>query len=112
MLIYPLFIIHNANEETLIPSLSTQYDLGTNPLISFVTPLVSKGLRSVMLFGVPLRSSAKDMRGMAADDVSSPVIQAIQVLRNQFPRLYIYTDVCFCEYTSHGHFGIGIEDGI
>ncbi|KAI9928493.1 Aminolevulinate dehydratase [Aspergillus wentii] len=73
--------------------------------------LTKKGLRSVILFGVPLHPSAKDALGTAADDPAGPVIQAIRLLRSRFPQLYIVTDVCLCEYTSHGHCGILKEDG-
>ncbi|KAJ5951452.1 uncharacterized protein N7479_009865 [Penicillium vulpinum] len=111
MLIYPLFITDNPDEETLIPSLPNQCRRGINRLVPFLAPLVRKGLRSVMLFGVPLHPSAKDALGTAADDPDGPVIQAIRLLRSRFPQLYITTDVCLCEYTSHGHCGILREDG-
>lgn len=111
MLIYPLFITDNPDEETPIPSLPNQYRRGVNRLVSFLSPLVRKGLRSVILFGVPLQPSAKDALGTAADDPAGPVIQAIRLIRSRFPQLYITTDVCLCEYTSHGHCGILREDG-
>lgn len=111
MLIYPLFMTDNPDEEALIPSLPGQYRRGINRLVPFLTPLVRKGLRSVILFGVPLAPSAKDALGTAADDPSGPVIQTIRLLRAQFPDLYIVTDVCLCEYTSHGHCGILRDDG-
>ncbi|KAJ5369584.1 Delta-aminolevulinic acid dehydratase [Penicillium cosmopolitanum] len=111
MLIYPLFITDNPDEETPIPSLPNQYRRGVNKLIPFLAPLIRKGLSSVMLFGVPLHPSAKDALGTSADDPSGPVISAIRLLRTRFPKLYITTDVCLCEYTSHGHCGILREDG-
>ncbi|KAJ5808934.1 tetrapyrrole biosynthesis porphobilinogen synthase [Penicillium riverlandense] len=111
MLIYPLFITDNPDEATPIPSLPNQCRWGINRLVPFLTPLVRKGLRSVILFGVPLHPSAKDALGTAADDPEGPVIQAIRLLRSHFPHLYIVTDVCLCEYTSHGHCGILREDG-
>ncbi|KAJ5086294.1 hypothetical protein NUU61_007601 [Penicillium alfredii] len=85
MLMYPLFITDNPDEETPIPSLPNQY--------------------------LPLQPSAKDALGTAADDPEGPVIQSIRLLRSRFPQLYITTDVCLCEYTSHGHCGILREDG-
>jgi porphobilinogen synthase len=71
---------------------------------------VQKGLRSVILFGVPFKCE-KDARGTPADDPQGPVILAIEKLRALFPTLFIATDVCLCEYTSHGHCGILHEDG-
>lgn len=111
MLIYPLFITDNPDEETPIPSLPNQCRRGLNRLVPFLAPLVRKGLRSVMLFGVPLNPTVKDPLGTAADDPSGPVIQAIRLLRAQFPNLYITVDVCLCEYTTHGHCGILYDDG-
>ncbi|KAI9867153.1 MAG: Aminolevulinate dehydratase [Trichoglossum hirsutum] len=111
MLIYPLFISDQADEETLIPSLPNQYRRGVNKIIPFVEPLVQKGLQSVILFGVPLAPGSKDAYGTAADDPQGPVIQTIRLLRARFPQLFITADVCLCEYTSHGHCGILREDG-
>jgi porphobilinogen synthase len=111
MLIYPLFISDRPDEETLIPSLPGQYRRGINTLVSFLTPLIAKGLKSVILFGVPLAPGAKDALGTAADDAKGPVIQSIKLLRRSFPDLFIVVDVCLCEYTSHGHCGILRDDG-
>ena len=111
MLIYPLFITDNPSEITPIPSLPNQSRRGVDTLVAFLQPLVAKGLRSVILFGVPLHPSAKDALGTAADDPEGPVIKGIQVLRRAFPQLFIVADVCLCEYTSHGHCGILRDDG-
>lgn len=111
MLIYPLFITDNPDEETLIPSLPNQYRRGLNRIVPFLRPLVAKGLRSVILFGVPLEVSAKDALGTAADDPVGPVMSAIALIRRHFPQLFVVADVCLCEYTSHGHCGILRDDG-
>jgi porphobilinogen synthase len=111
MLIYPLFVSDNDDDETLIPSLPNQHRRGVNRLIPFLEPLVRAGLRSVILFGVPLRPGTKDALGTAADDPRGPVIRSIQMLRARFPQLFICADVCLCEYTSHGHCGILRDDG-
>ncbi|RKU45710.1 Aminolevulinate dehydratase [Coniochaeta pulveracea] len=111
MLIYPLFISDQDDEEVLIPSLPNQYRRGINRLVPFLEPLVRKGLQSVILFGVPLAPGVKDALGTAADDPEGPVIKSIRLLRERFPQLYICADVCLCEYTSHGHCGILREDG-
>ncbi|KAL9585631.1 MAG: hypothetical protein Q9212_001414 [Teloschistes hypoglaucus] len=111
MLIYPLFISDTPNEETLIPSLPNQHRRGLNKVVPHLAPLVAKGLRSVILFGVPARPDVKDALGTAADDPEGPVIQTIRLLRKHFPSLFIVADVCLCEYTSHGHCGILRDDG-
>lgn len=111
MLVYPLFITDNADEETVIPSLPNQHRRGLNKLVAFLEPLIRRGLKSVILFGVPLHPTAKDALGTAADDPKGPVIAGIRLLRKRFPELYIIADVCLCEYTSHGHCGILRDDG-
>jgi porphobilinogen synthase len=111
MLIYPLFISDQPDEETLIPSLPNQHRRGLNKVVAFLEPLVEKGLRSVILFGVPIAPGCKDALGTAADDPDGPVIQAIRLLRRRFRDLFIVADVCLCEYTSHGHCGILRDDG-
>jgi porphobilinogen synthase len=111
MLILPLFITDNDDEETLIPSLPGQHRRGINKIVPFLEPLIRKGLRSVILFGVPLATGVKDALGTAADDPKGPVIASIRLLRQRFPQLFICADVCLCEYTSHGHCGILRDDG-
>ncbi|KAL8694561.1 MAG: hypothetical protein Q9218_000817 [Villophora microphyllina] len=111
MLIYPLFISDSSNEDSVIHSLPNQHRRGLNKVVPHLTPLVAKGLRSVILFGVPARPDVKDALGTAADDPDGPVIQTIRLLRKHFPSLFIVADVCLCEYTSHGHCGILREDG-
>ncbi|KAI9701545.1 MAG: Aminolevulinate dehydratase [Candelina mexicana] len=111
MLVYPLFISDQENEEMLIPSLPNQHRRGINKLVPFLEPLIRKGLRSVILFGVPISDGVKDALGTAADDPQGPVIQSIRLLRARFPDLFIVADVCLCEYTSHGHCGILRNDG-
>ena len=111
MLIYPLFITDQPDEETLIPSLPNQHRRGINRLAAHLDPLIAKGLRSVILFGVPTLAGTKDTFGTAADDPKGPVIKAIKLLRRQYPDLFVVADVCLCEYTSHGHCGILRQDG-
>ncbi|CCF58964.1 hypothetical protein KAFR_0F03680 [Kazachstania africana CBS 2517] len=111
MLIFPLFISDNPNDETPIDSLPNIKRFGANKIVQYLRPLIEKGLRSVILFGVPLKENVKDPVGTAADDPDGPVIQGIKVLRQAFPDLYIICDVCLCEYTSHGHCGVLYDDG-
>ena len=111
MLIYPLFVSDQPDEEVLIPSLPDQQRIGINKVVPVLEPLVRKGLRSVILFGVPMAAGVKDALGTAADDPKGPVISAIRLIRQRFPQLFITADVCLCEYTSHGHCGILRDDG-
>ncbi|KAK5110763.1 Aminolevulinate dehydratase [Meristemomyces frigidus] len=111
MLIYPIFITDNPDESEAIPSLPGQRRMGLNKVVPFLQPLVAKGLRSIILFGVPLAPTAKDTLGTAADDPQGPVIAGIRLVRKHFPQLFVVADVCLCEYTTHGHCGILHEDG-
>jgi len=110
MFMYPIFITDDPEASVVIPTLPGQRRWGVNKLESFIGPLVQKGLKSVILFGVPFNCE-KDGCGTPADDPCGPVIQAIKKLRVLFPSLYIACDVCLCEYTSHGHCGLLNDDG-
>jgi len=107
---YPIFITDDPDASVEIASLPNQRRWGVNKLEGFLGPLVQKGLKSVILFGVPFKCE-KDGRGTPADDPEGPVILAIKLLRKLYPHLYIATDVCLCEYTSHGHCGLLNDDG-
>jgi len=107
---YPIFITDDPDASVVIQSLPNQRRWGVNQLDGFIGPLVKKGLKSVILFGVPLNCE-KDGRGTPADDSNGPVILAIKKLRELYPSLYIACDVCLCEYTSHGHCGLLNSDG-
>lgn len=110
MLMYPIFITDEPDAEVEIKSLPGQKRWGLNNLERFLQPLVAKGLKSVILFGVPLHLP-KDSRGSPADDPQTPVILATQLIRRVFPHLVVACDVCLCEYTDHGHCGEMREDG-
>ncbi|EGV60079.1 Aminolevulinate dehydratase [Yamadazyma tenuis] len=110
MFIFPLFVSDEPDEETPMESLPKMKRFGTNKIVAYVDTLVKKGLRSVILFGV-VKQEAKDEVGTAADDPNGPVIVTIKLLKKHFPDLYVMCDVCLCEYTSHGHCGVLLEDG-
>jgi len=110
MFMYPIFITDDPKASVVIPTLPGQSRWGVDRLEGFLGPLVKKGLKSVILFGVPFKCQ-KDGRGTPADDPEGPVILAIKRIRHLFPDLYIAADVCLCEYTSHGHCGLLHGDG-
>ncbi|KDQ57816.1 hypothetical protein JAAARDRAFT_194086 [Jaapia argillacea MUCL 33604] len=110
MLMYPIFITDDPSACVEIKSLPGQCRWGVDRLEGFLGPLVKKGLKSVILFGVPVNCQ-KDERGTPADDPNGPVILAIKTIRKLFPEIYIACDVCLCEYTSHGHCGFLADDG-
>ncbi|XP_029469243.1 delta-aminolevulinic acid dehydratase isoform X1 [Rhinatrema bivittatum] len=109
-LIYPIFVTDNPDAVEHIASLPGQARYGINMLEGMLRPLVDKGLKCVLIFGVP-SNMKKDSRGSSADSVDTPAIQAVQKIRAVFPELLVACDVCLCPYTSHGHCGILREDG-
>ncbi|KAG0145291.1 hypothetical protein CROQUDRAFT_46017 [Cronartium quercuum f. sp. fusiforme G11] len=108
MLMYPIFITDEPDEEVEIKALPGQKRWGINKLDGFLGPLIDQGLKSVIVFGVPLNCT-KDLRGSSADDPTGPVISAIRYLKIKFPRLFVAADVCLCEYTDHGHCGFSMR---
>ena len=102
-LIWPIFIIEGEGICDEIPSLPGQYHYSPDMLGRAVERMRAHGVSRVLLFGLPRH---KDENGSSAWDSDGVVQQGIRALRAIAPELYIITDVCMCEYTSHGHCGI------
>ena len=102
-LIYPLFVKEGTGVEEEIPSMEGQYRYSVDRLPYELERLAKAGVGSVMLFGIP---DHKDEVGSGAYDENGIVQKALREAKKQFPDLYYITDVCMCEYTSHGHCGI------
>ena len=102
-LMYPLFVIEGENIKEEIPSMPNQYRVSLDHLEETLKEVVDAGVSSVMFFGIPLH---KDELGSSAYDDDGIVQQALRLAKAKFPELYLVTDVCMCEYTSHGHCGI------
>jgi porphobilinogen synthase len=105
--VYPLFVAHGDNVRREIESMPGQYQLSLDQLPAEANELRSLGIPAVLLFGLP---AAKDDVGSEAYDFDGIVPRAIRTLRQASPELIVVTDVCLCEYTSHGHCGV-IVDG-
>lgn len=102
-LIYPLFVKEGRGVLEDIPSLEGQKRCSPDQLPRLIEPAAKAGIGSVLLFGLPLE---KDEQGSSAYDENGVVQQAVRVLKREFPQMKIVTDVCLCEYTSHGHCGV------
>ena len=102
-LIYPLFVKEGTNIREEIPSMEGQYRYSIDRLPYELEELQKAGVGSVMLFGIP---DHKDAVGSGAYDDQGIVQRALREAKKQFPDLYYITDVCMCEYTSHGHCGV------
>ena len=102
-LIYPLFLVEGENIVEPIPSLEGQYRYSPDRVGEAIEECLKAGVTRVLLFGIPAH---KDACGSSAWDENGVVQQGIRAIKEQYPECYIITDVCMCEYTSHGHCGI------
>jgi porphobilinogen synthase len=105
-LIQPYFVRHGSGEEE-IPSMPGQYHLSVDALVERAAEAHAAGVPAVIVFGLPAR---KDEAASEAFDDEGIVQMAVRALRARLPELVVMTDVCLCQYTSHGHCGI-IQDG-
>ena len=102
-LIYPLFVKEGENIEEEIPSMEGQYRYSIDRLPYELERLQKAGVDKVMFFGIP---DVKDEVGSQAYAEDGIVQKAIREAKKQFPDMYLITDVCMCEYTSHGNCGV------
>lgn len=102
-LIYPLFVKEGTNVEEEIPSMEGQYRYSIDRLPFELERLLKAGVDKVMFFGIP---DVKDEVGSQAYAENGIVQRALREARKEFPEMYLITDVCMCEYTSHGHCGV------
>ncbi|MEJ2683775.1 MAG: porphobilinogen synthase [Candidatus Sulfobium sp.] len=105
--IYPLFVTYGKNVRKEISSMPGCYQESVDRIVKHAKEVYSLGIPAVILFGIP---EHKDEKGSGAYDPHGVVQKAIRAIKDKVPGLYVITDVCMCEYTSHGHCGI-IENG-
>lgn len=102
-LIYPMFVMEGEGIQQEIPSMEGQYRYSVDKMSYELEKLSQAGVSSVMLFGIPSEKDACGSQAYAEDGI---VQKALREAKRQFPNLYYITDVCLCEYTSHGHCGL------
>lgn len=102
-LIYPLFIEEGENIKEEISSMPNQYRFSIDRLAPELEELKELGIKSLLLFGIPKH---KDSVGSEAYNSNGIVQNAIRFIKKNYPDFLVITDVCMCEYTSHGHCGI------
>ena len=105
-LIYPLFIAETVRQPQEIGSMPGQYQWPLDGLEREIESVVNVGIPAVLLFGIPAQ---KDEFGSQAYHPEGIVQRAIRKIEALAPELVIITDVCFCEYTSHGHCGVVVN---
>ena len=106
-LILPLFVIYGKGVKKPISSMPGHFQMSVDSIVKEAKEAHDLGIPAVILFGIPEK---KDETGSTAFDPKGPVQEAIRAIKKKVPGLLVITDVCMCEYTSHGHCGI-IKNG-
>jgi porphobilinogen synthase len=101
--IYPLFAVHGTDVKKEISSMPGVYQMSVDQIVRECTEVHGMGIPAVIFFGIPAH---KDEVGSEAYDDNGIVQQAVRAVKKEVPGLCLMTDVCLCEYTSHGHCGI------
>lgn len=102
-LVYPLFVVPGSGVQNPISSMPGVFQFSVDLLVKEVRSVAELGIPGVLLFGLP---EEKDERGSQAHAEDGPVQRAVRAIKEELPDLTVITDVCLCEYTSHGHCGI------
>jgi porphobilinogen synthase len=109
MFIYPLFVCSGEGQRREVASMPGVYQLSVDEVVREATAARAEGIPGILLFGLP---DDKDAIGSAAYDPEAPVQSAVRAIKRALPDMLVVTDVCLCEYTSHGHCGILLGDEI
>lgn len=108
-LIMPLFVCPGTGIKKEISSMPGNYQMSIDVLVETGKEILDLGIPAVILFGIP---DEKDERGSEAYHDHGIIQRAIVALKEQVPALYVITDVCLCEYTSHGHCGVIVGEDV
>lgn len=101
--LYPIFIEEGNNIKKEIEAMPNQFRFSIDKLKEELEEIVSLGIKGILLFGIP---KDKDETASEAYNENGIIQKAVRYIKSNFPELLIVTDVCMCEYTSHGHCGI------
>jgi porphobilinogen synthase len=102
-LIYPMFVMPGQNVKNPVGSMPGVFQFSVDRLLEEIQEVVALKIPAVLLFGLPSRKDAQGSEAYASDGV---VQQAVKRIKDKTPELVVITDVCLCEYTSHGHCGL------
>lgn len=108
--IWPVFVTAGENIREPIHSMPGQFRYSADILTEEVAKVMESGVKSIMLFGV-INEDEKDLNANAALSPEGLVPNTVRILKKTNPGLFIFSDICTCEYTSHGHCGIVNADG-
>ncbi len=102
-LIWPLFVRPGSNSRRAIESMPGQFQLSVDLAVEHAIQAQANGLGGVLLFGIPAHKDATGSNALSAEGI---IQQATSAIKAAAPELLVITDVCFCEYTDHGHCGV------
>jgi porphobilinogen synthase len=102
-LVYPMFVVPGDGVRNPVGSMPGVHQFSVDQLLKEIKSVVELNIPAVLLFGLPRSKDAEGSEAHAADGV---VQQAVSAVKEEYPELVVITDVCLCEYTSHGHCGI------
>ncbi len=102
-LMYPVFVIEGENIKNEVPSMPGIYQYSVDRLDEELDRMVSRGIKSMLIFGIPAH---KDEKGSEAYNDRGVTQTAIRHIKEKYPDIILAADVCLCEYTSHGHCGV------
>ena len=106
-LIYPLFVTEGKDVRNPISSMPGNYQFSIDQLVKEIREVHQLGIPAIILFGIPEK---KDAVGSDATSDDGVIQRAVRTIKDAVPEMYVITDVCFCEYTDHGHCG-PVKDG-
>jgi porphobilinogen synthase len=101
---WPVFVVEGSGQRQVIDAMPHQYRLSKDMLIEELKPVVDSGVSSVLFFGL-VDDAQKDACGSAACEEGGVVQEAVRAVKQAYPDLVVFTDVCLCAYTEHGHCG-------
>ena len=107
--IYPMFVVHGKDKRDEISSMPGSYHLSLDHLVKEAGRIYQLGIPAVILFGIPKN---KDDVGSEAYDKDGIVQRSVSAIKDSIPDLVVITDVCLCEFTSHGHCGVVVNGEI
>lgn len=103
--IYPLFIVEERDAKNEMKSMPGVFQMGIDNILRECEELQKLNIFHILLFGIP-NNDKKDSKGSEAYNESGIIPRSIREIKRKFPEMFISADVCFCEYTDHGHCGI------
>jgi porphobilinogen synthase len=108
-LVLPLFVRPGSGVRQPVSSMPGVHQTSVDEMLKDARAAAEQGVGGVLLFGIPAH---KDAEGSSAWDDEGPVQQAVRALKQELPQLVVITDVCMCEYTSHGHCGVLVNGDV